>query len=267
MTHQARLFLSEEDPTSPAREQQSVRREARSATPWPPMPNPASAEVQLQLPATATERPRPAGVGPESSAASSQGSGWHREDLSYESLLQLDEGVKRVGLKPAQLEKLGRAAIRLRAASGCGAADCCICLDVLDAGAEGWQLPCRHEFHAACISTWLQVRRISRPNARVASCPRPVRVHGHRSVTVRCHVSLVLVVRTDRRGNRSMCVAPRAGRVCRASEGVALLHDWPTESWWLLCALERAVISEQPLRNPQHGPQAIWCLGLVLLNH
>ena len=265
MTRQARLFLSEEDRT-PAREQQSVRREARSATPWPPMPNPASAEVQLQLPATATERPRPAGVGPESSAAS-QGSGWHREDLSYESLLQLDEGVKRVGLKPAQLEKLGRAAIRLRAASGCGAADCCICLDVLDAGAEGWQLPCRHEFHAACISTWLQVRRISRPNARVASCPRPVRVHGHRSVTVRCHVSLVLVVRTDRRGNRSMCVAPRAGRVCRASEGVALLHDWPTESWWLLCALERAVISEQPLRNPQHGPQAIWCLGLVLLNH
>ena len=187
MAHQARLFLSEEGPTSPAREQQSVRRDARSATPSPPMPDPA----QLQAP-----RPRPAGVGPESSAAS-QGSGWHREDLSYESLLQLDEGVKRVGLKPAQMEKLGRAAIRLRAAGGYGAADCCICLDVLDAGAEGWRLPCRHEFHAACISTWLQVRRISRPNARVASCPRAVRVHGHRSVTVRCRVSLVLIARTD----------------------------------------------------------------------
>ncbi|EKX51256.1 hypothetical protein GUITHDRAFT_92764 [Guillardia theta CCMP2712] len=76
--------------------------------------------------------------------------------MSYERLLELDNSVKKLGLKAHQLERLSNIAKRLRDLEGRKEGDCCICLEKVEANLEGWQLPCRHFFHEGCIRPWLR---------------------------------------------------------------------------------------------------------------
>ena len=53
---------------------------------------------------------------------------------------------------------------------GGGGDRCVICLSDFEDGEKLKQLPCRHLYHAACISTWLATRRVCGTRIRVAVC-------------------------------------------------------------------------------------------------
>mmetsp|Transcript_59853 Transcript_59853/g.165584 ORF Transcript_59853/g.165584 Transcript_59853/m.165584 type:complete len:339 (+) Transcript_59853:85-1101(+) len=49
----------------------------------------------------------------------------------------------------------------------CGASECCICLDELQAKSDSVLLPCQHAFHLECVERWL----MQCPTYRFARCP------------------------------------------------------------------------------------------------
>lgn len=88
-------------------------------------------------------------------------------DMSYESLLQLQENigeVKRRGLTDSSLRLLSRDVYRREKASGFALQDhaCPVCMTEYEEGETTLRLPCKHFFHSTCVETWL---------SRSASCP------------------------------------------------------------------------------------------------
>ncbi|CAI5466738.1 unnamed protein product [Closterium sp. Yama58-4] len=74
------------------------------------------------------------------------------EQLSYEELLLLDEGIAPRGLTPRELWGLDR--LTVTQADLHSHPDCQICLSPPVEGDLLANLPCHHTFHNACITTW-----------------------------------------------------------------------------------------------------------------
>lgn len=81
--------------------------------------------------------------------------------LTYEELLQLDDGNVKCGLSNDELVELGW----LEAGKEHMCHDCHICLEGVEFGAEVVRLRCDHLFHKGCIHTWLKMKR-SCPSCR-----------------------------------------------------------------------------------------------------
>jgi hypothetical protein len=73
--------------------------------------------------------------------------------MAYESLLGLDDGVKRPGLTTFELQRLDKVTVSEEQAEAENA--CTICLEGLAAGSKATQLACGHLFHTSCIERWL----------------------------------------------------------------------------------------------------------------
>lgn len=103
-------------------------------------------------------RPRP-GLGPAPELAHFMLQYRDLRPEDFDLLSKLDEGVPRRGTAPLSLvERLPR--VRSRA---CGSAECGVCLSAFATDVEVVQLPCRHAFHAECISKWLTEFRSTCP--------------------------------------------------------------------------------------------------------
>jgi len=89
----------------------------------------------------------------------------------FEKLCKLDESVPRRNTAQKDLvERLPKVLGRDLAAKGCS--DCGICLLPLPTCAFAKELPCKHAFHAACISKWLTQFKNTCPlcNAPIEKC-------------------------------------------------------------------------------------------------
>lgn len=75
--------------------------------------------------------------------------------LTYEELLELDDGNVRCGLSKDELAAL----TTVEATKEHMATDCHICLDAFDFGVDVVVLSCEHFFHVKCIHTWLKQKR------------------------------------------------------------------------------------------------------------
>lgn len=75
--------------------------------------------------------------------------------LSYEELLQLDDGNVKCGLSNDELAQLNH----FKATKDYVCRDCHICLDEVNLGADIVKLCCDHVFHKSCIHTWLKMKR------------------------------------------------------------------------------------------------------------
>lgn len=75
--------------------------------------------------------------------------------LTYEELLELDDGNVTCGLSKDELVKLNT----VEASKDHMNDDCHICLDRVGFGAQLVVLPCEHKFHKSCIHTWLKQKR------------------------------------------------------------------------------------------------------------
>ncbi|KAF8094121.1 hypothetical protein N665_0369s0005 [Sinapis alba] len=96
---------------------------------------------------------------PDSVSEILMGSGFER---LLEQLSQMEasgNGIGRSGNPPASksaIESLPRVEIgefQMKAE-----ANCAVCTEVFDAGAEGREMPCKHVFHGDCIVPWLSIR-------------------------------------------------------------------------------------------------------------
>lgn len=75
--------------------------------------------------------------------------------LTYEELLQLDDGNVKCGLSSDELVQLGC----FDATKEHMEHDCHICLEAVDFGVPVVRLCCDHLFHRTCIHTWLKIKR------------------------------------------------------------------------------------------------------------
>jgi len=73
--------------------------------------------------------------------------------MAYESLLGLDDRVKRPGLTSFELQRLDKVTVSEEQAEAENA--CTICLEGFAAGSKATQLACGHLFHTRCIERWL----------------------------------------------------------------------------------------------------------------
>ncbi|KAJ0248335.1 E3 ubiquitin-protein ligase RDUF1 [Hirschfeldia incana] len=112
---------------------------------------------------------------PDSVSEILMGSGFER---LLEQLSQIEasgNGIGRSGNPPASksaIESLPR--VEIGAFHVEAEANCAVCTEVFEAGAEGREMPCKHVFHGDCIVPWLSIRN-SCPVCRFELPSDPIR--------------------------------------------------------------------------------------------
>ena len=76
------------------------------------------------------------------------------EDASYEELLQWEAARKPVEIDSTLADRFPCHTLHKRNRSS-DDSDCLICIECMDVGQKVMSLPCLHQFHEACIRTWL----------------------------------------------------------------------------------------------------------------
>jgi hypothetical protein len=78
--------------------------------------------------------------------------------MTYEQLLEMADNAGAVskGLTQAQIDKV-RTNLWMKGRTK--ADSCSICMEEFKSGSMYKQLPCKHEYHAECISEWLRSQK------------------------------------------------------------------------------------------------------------